>query len=272
MPPFLTQALLLGLALNMAASGVAGQAVSRRVGAPMWVGVTVGLAVPWLGPAVLALVLVRRPRVWPIGPARDGFRLAGVLCLLAGSVFVFGSSFVEWVQAGASAVQVNASGSWGARDEYLMTATTVAAIVFILLAVGAWAKGGLRFGMPAAFLAAQVAALSLLLVAIAGLAPSATQQAEQFSGGIVQLSVIIGRGAWLALLGCAVILAGSLFLLAKPRAPRQRPPGMDSPTALGGGSHQTPSVGQGATSWNDPVTNPAVGGWGDSGGGSTDGW
>lgn len=268
MPEFLSQALLFGVAINVVASGLAGLALTRRVGAAPWLGLVVGALLPWVGPLILALVLVRRPRVWATRPSRTGFRLAGILGLIAGGVFVFASSFVEWAQAQVSALQYEAGGAWGAGDSTLTAITTVIALVFIALGVGAWAKGGLRFGLPAAFLAAQVSSASLLLVALAGLAPGLNSQAQQFSGGILRLSLVVGRGAWLALLGCAVIVVGSLCLLAKPSG--TSPVATSQEPALGILPASTPVEGQPQDTWGQG--GQASSGWSQSGGGSTDGW
>ncbi len=269
MPHFMSQALLLGLAVNVVASALAGLALTRRVAAPSWAGLALGALLPWVGPLILALVLVRRPRVWTKCPARSGFRLAGVLCLIAGAVFVFGSSFVEWAQARASTVEYQAAGTWGAGDGTLTAITTVVALVFVALGVGAWVKGGLRFGIPAAFLAAQVSAISLLLVALAGLAPGLGSQAGQFSGGIIRLSLVVGRGAWLALLGCSVILLGSLLLLAKPSATAHAVVASQE-HALGVVPAAAPLPDRPHDTWGQAGQSNS--GWGQPDSGSTNGW
>ena len=233
-----------------------------------WIGALVGALVPWLGPLVLSLVLLRRQRVWPARPARSGFQLAGVIGLGLGAVFIIGSSFVEWALAEGSALQFQAGGAWGAGDATLMGFTATFGVVFLLLAFGAVAKGGLRFGVPAAFVAAQAGSLALLLIALAGLAPGVIDQARQLSGGIVRLSLLIGRGAWLALLGCGVAWLGSLALLAKPAGVASTPlvtPQPDVPPAPGAAS-------DGWDSWGTPSGQAPDAQWGGSSAQSTDGW
>lgn len=216
MTELLTLTVLGNIGANVLASAVGGGAMALRAGRPRWHGSLLGGLLPWLGLLILAAMTARQRRVFTYAPARKGLGRAGVALLVLGGAAVLVSAFGEGIRVGVTAMQVRQSVAWaGVMSPEFIVSIAVVAGLFAGLGVGAWRHGGLRFTLLAAMLTTFAATLFVDLVIVAGLVSELIRQSEGLTGGTVRLSLLLGWGGWLALIGCVGAYVGSVFLLLR---------------------------------------------------------
>ena len=217
MPDPLVLILVANAFIHALASGVASHALASRLRSNRGLAAALGALLPWIG-LVAPLLMARGRGPGRPQPARRGLGLAGVGLLLVGAASIAASVTAPWGSVGGH-VGSYATSAGGGLGDTAWGASSMEGLagVLIALALASWARGGLRFAVPAVWIVSTAGVLLLDAVAAADLVGNATHEVSSLSGGRATMWVGIGLGAKFALVGCAVGYFASLLLVLQSR-------------------------------------------------------
>lgn len=269
MPDSLAFIFLVCTALHCAVSAVAGYAIARRRGKGQTASVVACAVLPWLG--VLGLVAVTSGRLPTSRSPRNPLRWLGIAALALGGVLVLLSLVDDWATARGAADKYRETFGGGPSDSGAGT-VVIALLGFVLIAfaLAAWRHGGLRFAIPIAWVATSVASVLISAVLVTDVLNDLAGGVATFTGGQATASVEVGAGAWSALGGALLSVAGAVALMLSAGTPAFRAP-VQTPFLEYGDSHadlwqstggavlSSGVFGQAGTDGTDPIGTHAAG-------------
>ncbi|TWE09227.1 hypothetical protein [Rudaeicoccus suwonensis] len=223
--------------IHALASGLAGYAVAVRSGRRVWPAVVLCILLPWLGVAILAASSGARLRA--ARSPRNRARNIASISLLVGGLLIFASLLDAWATVSGHERTYAESFSAGPGDTgFGIMVVGIVGLVLIAMAAASWFHGGLRFGIPAAWVTAALATVMIDLAVISALLDGFVGRLRNLSADQASAQLSVGGGTWLALLGAVLGLAGALAMVLSTMSSVSAPLGAAVQAASGSGFGQ----------------------------------